>query len=141
MAGSFYDHSLSIDTKKLSRKVDRKLEEISLIVEDKLQKINYCKNGFLLDDYLKNMKSFNKEIFITKKKVKSSYRKRIKINTIQETIDCLHEGKSIEQIAFERNLAVGTIESHLSKAIRQDLIQLEEVIPLEEAKEIFSKFF
>ena len=57
-----------------------------------------------------------------------------------ETVELLHNGKSVEQIAFERNLSIGTIESHLSKAIRQDLIQLEEVMPLDEIKEIVKVF-
>ncbi len=138
---SFYNHPLSVDTKKLARKVDSKFEEIKLIVEEKLLKINYCKNGFLLDDYLNNMKLFDKEIAASSNtKVKSSYRKRTKVNTVMETVEYVHDGKSIEQIAFERNLTVGTIESHLSKAIRQDLIQLEEVVPLDEAKEIAKIF-
>ena len=121
--------------------MDSKLEEINLIIEEKLLKINYCKNGFLLDDYLKNLKLFDKKIAaVSKIKLQSSFRKRVKANTVMETVEYLRDGKNIEQIAFERNLTIGTIESHLSKAIRQDLIQLEEVIPLDEAKEIVKLF-
>ena len=137
----FYNHPLSIDTKKLSRKVDSKLEEIDLIIAEILQRIEYCKNGFLPDDYLKNMRSFNTEIDTeSSKKIKSTYRKKIKQNTVLETIEYLHKGKNIEQIAFERNLTVGTIESHIAKAIKQDLLQLEEVMSIEEARNIAKHF-
>ncbi len=138
---NFSNHPFSVDTKKLARKVDSKIEEINLIIEEKLLKINYCKNGFLLDDYLSNMKLFDQKVAASSDiKVKSSYRKRTKANTILETVKLLHEGKSIEQIAASRNLSVGTIESHLSRAIRQDLIQLEDVIPLNEAQKIAEHF-
>ena len=138
---SLFNHPLSIDTKKVARKVNRKLEEINLIVEEKLQKINYCKNGFSVEDYINNLKLFEKEIAaVSSIKIRSSYKKRVKGNTVMETVELLHNGKSVEQIAFERNLSIGTIESHLSKAIRQDLIQLEEVMPLDEIKEIVKVF-
>ena len=75
---SFYNHPLSLATKKLSRKADSFLEAISFIVEDILQKINYCKHGFELDDYLKKRKSFVK----TTKEIKSSYSK-IKISALR----------------------------------------------------------
>ena len=137
----FHNHPLSIDTKKLSRKVDGKLEEINLINSEILQRIEYCKNGFLLDDYLKNLKSFDEKVASnTNNTIKSSYRKKIKGNTVMETIGLLRDGQSIEQIAVERNLTVGTIESHLSKAIGLDLIQLQEVMSLEEAKKIAEYF-
>ena len=84
---------------------------------------------------------FNKEISaVSGIKIKSSLKKRVNGDTVLETVELLHNGKNIEQIAFERNLTIGTIESHLSKAIRQDLIQLEEVIPLDEIKEIVKVF-
>ena len=138
---NFANHPLSVYSKKISRNVDSKLGEIDLILEEKLKKINYCKNGFLLDDYLKILKSVDEKVASnTKNKIKSSYRKKVKGNTVVDTVELLHEGKSIEQIAFERNLTVGTIESHLSKAIRQDLIQLEEVMPLDEARKISDIF-
>ncbi|MDP3260878.1 MAG: AAA family ATPase [Thermodesulfovibrionales bacterium] len=52
----FFNHPLSTDTKKTARKIDASLNEINIIVHEILHKINHCKNGFLLNDYLKNGK-------------------------------------------------------------------------------------
>ena len=52
----FFNHPLSTDTKKTARKMDASLNEINFIVHEILHKINHCKNGFLLNDYLKNGK-------------------------------------------------------------------------------------
>ena len=52
----FFNHPLSTDTKKTARKMDVSLNEINFIVHEILHKINHCKNGFLLNDYLKNGK-------------------------------------------------------------------------------------
>ena len=235
----FINHPLSVETKKLSRKVDSSLEEISVIVKETLQKISYCKNGFLLNDYL----MWGKKLSRITTKVKSSYnpakKKIVLINTphpelyemllkmrdrisktqhlhfseilsnnairnvcanlpqfkhevinlpglgkgkgnrygkeiasivreyckmkninsnnhtensyhllkrkevsstIFETVKLLDEGKKIEEIANARNLALGTIESHLARAIRVGIIQIEEVMTLEEANEIAEYF-
>ncbi len=139
---NFYNHPLSFQTKKLSRKADSLLEELSFIIEEILQKINYCKNGFFLEDYLKNGKIFAGKV----KKIRSSYGKR-KItgsnkisDTIEETINYLQAGKNIQQIAEERNLAIGTIESHLAKAIKRNLIQIDEIIPMEKVQKLTEYF-
>jgi len=134
----FFNHPLSVTTKKLARKIDRWLEEISYTIQDILQKINYCKNGFLLDDYLKSRKSFTGSL----KKMHSSYAKDqiAKQDTVKETIKYFREGKSIEQIAKERNLVISTIESHFARAIKQNLIIIDEVMPMDEIKKI-SEYF
>jgi ATP-dependent DNA helicase PIF1 len=139
---SFYNHPLSLATKKLSRKADSLLEDICFIVDDILQKINYCKDGFRLDDYLKKRKSLTRET----NKVKSSYSKNQTVsslkfsNTVEETVYYLHQGKTIQQIAKERNLVESTIKIHLAKAINQNLIQIEEVMQESDVKRIAEYF-
>jgi len=134
----FFNHPLSVETKKIARKTDRLLEEISYILQEILHNINHCKNGFLLDDYLTNRKSF----IVSVKNIKSSYKKNkvIKPNTVEETIRYFREGKSIGQIAKERNLVISTIEGHLARAIKQNLIQIDEVMQIEEVRKI-AEFF
>ncbi len=236
----FTNHPLSVNTKKLARKIDNFFEEISNSVEEILHKLNYCKNGFLLENYLKIRKSFNVPV----KKIISSYTKEettlqkngnipnielyhklielrkqirkmksipdymifnnasiknvctmlpltkeellqvkgfkkakadafgdkiislvkeycltkniqplrknfntkneltsIKINTtVEETMRLFHEGKSIEEIAKERKLVISTIEGHIAEAIKQNLIGIEEVMQIEEAKNIAAYF-
>jgi len=66
----FYNHPLSADTKKLSRKIDSYLEDINSISGEIIYKINYCRNGFLLDDYLLKLKAFTPNRL---KQIRSSY--------------------------------------------------------------------
>lgn len=54
----FFNHPLSTDTKKVSRKTDGALSEINILVDEILHKINFCKNGFLLNEYLRSGKKF-----------------------------------------------------------------------------------
>ncbi|MFA3782761.1 helix-turn-helix domain-containing protein [Melioribacteraceae bacterium 4301-Me] len=241
----FYSHPLSVQTKKLSSQIDSAFGEIILIVEDIFNKINYCRNGFSLSDYLK----YRKSTAINIKKMKSSYanneiasfslrsipnpelynqlvelRNKIAIesslpvymifnnNTIKEicqllpsskeklklinglgekkiekygdriislvlshckknnvdnseiekrlllnkqksrqgflkksdtvlvTLKHFKEGKNIEQIANDRGLSISTIENHIATAISLNLLQVEEVLPIEEVHKISSYF-
>ena len=236
----FTNHPLSVDTKKLARKIDRWLEEISYTLQEILQKINCCKNGFFLEDYLKRRKSFT----IPTKRILSSYSKdklaspsdekiphmelhhklvelrkqigkesslpdymifnntsiknlcgslpltkdellkvkgfkkakadaygdkiislvkeycrqnnvepsqkelrskneitqTVKSNSVSETIKLFNEGQSIDEIAKERNLVINTIESHFAQAIKENLIQIDEIMPIDEAMKIAEYF-
>ena len=60
--------------------------------------------------------------------------------TVEETVRYFREGKSIAQIAKERNFAISTIESHLAQAVKQNLIHIEELMPIDEARRI-SEYF
>jgi len=129
------NHPISVGTKKLSRKIDGLLKELDCTMHYFLQRINLCKKGFLLDAYLKNRKSFEG----TAPKIRSSYSKitlKAGFNTVEETVRILKEGKNIEEIAAARNLVTGTIECHLAKAIKQNLIQIEEVMHKDEIEKI-----
>ncbi len=53
---NFTHHPLSVKTKKVSRKLDDPLIELNVIIHDILRKINFCKEGFLLNGYLENSK-------------------------------------------------------------------------------------
>ncbi len=138
---SFNNHPLKVPTKKLARKADKLLYEINLILSEILSNINYCKNGFLLKEYLKNKRSL-KSLTSTGNiiGIKSSYSKNksLKKDTVKETVKLLKAGMNIEQIAAERNLVTGTIEGHIALAIRQGLIHVEEVIPINEAKKLLN---
>jgi hypothetical protein len=65
---AFYENPFSIKTKKVSRKIDAPLEEINIIVQEILRKINFCKNGFLLNTYLE----YNKKAIEPLEKIRSS---------------------------------------------------------------------
>lgn len=134
----FFNHNITVGTKKLAGEIDNSIEEISGTLDEILKKINYCKNGFVLNDYLKRRRHFPG----TATQIKSTHTKSkvLKTDTVEETINLFREGKSIKQIAAQRDLVISTIENHVSQAIRKNLIQIEEVMPIDEAREI-SKYF
>src|SRR6185436_1715752 len=65
----FHKHSLTTDTKKNAKKIDAALEEINCIVHEIIFKFNHCKNGFILNEYLKTGKKFDGVV----KQIQSSY--------------------------------------------------------------------
>ncbi len=62
------------------------------------------------------------------------------IGTVTETVKLFKEGKTVEQIATERNLTTSTIEAHLGTAIAKRLISIEDLMSIEEAKPIATYF-
>lgn len=236
----FYAHPLSTDKKKVSRKIDDTLNEIAFAVHEIYCRVEHCKNGFILNEYLKS----GKKVEQPAEKIQSSYaqnqehevvvegtshkelyntiatlRKEIvgktgrplytvfsnnaiknvcaylpqnhqsllkikgfgkaKVNqygdeviklvkeyceennlkpeeifhekreckpreqktpTVDATLEYLKQGKSIEEIAAERNFAVSTIEGHLAQAIKHGSIEIEALIPIEEVKKIAQHF-
>ncbi len=64
----FFKHPFQIKTKKISRKIDGPLEEINIAVQEILRKMNFCKEGFLLNAYLEN----NKKVIEPIEKIRSS---------------------------------------------------------------------
>lgn len=132
----FINHPLSAGTKKISGRIDDSLNDINLIVQEILYKVSLCKEGFSLENYLVKRKYFTPDI----KQIRSSYDKKVKPNTVEETIRLFKEGKSVEEIAEERELTTGTIEGHLAKAVKKDLVKIEEIMPPDEVEKIASYF-
>ncbi|OFY70591.1 MAG: hypothetical protein A3G23_07610 [Bacteroidetes bacterium RIFCSPLOWO2_12_FULL_37_12] len=230
-------HPVTTDKRKVARELDPLLEEILQITNEMLYKINFCKNGFTLNDYLKNGKnplssaekiqssySMNQEYSspvensenpILYKKI-SEMRKRVawktdssltnifpnkviknicsylpsdksslymvkgigkvtaqkygddlirlvseyceeykitpqkfrkekssretQSSTLEETLKYFKEGKKTQEIAQIRNLTIGTIEGHFAQMIKLELVQIEELIPMEEVLKIAELF-
>lgn len=139
---SFINHPLRVHTKKVSSKADKLLFEINLILSETLTNLHCCKNGFMLKDYLMNKNSLRLPSFELGSVIKSSYTKdkSSKKDTVKETVKLFKEGKSADQIAAERNLVISTIEGHFAQAIKQGLIDIEEVMSISEAKMIAEYF-
>lgn len=103
--------------------------------------INFCKNGFNLKEFIKFRNNLRYSSSVDKvKRLKSTYDKTIKSDTVNETVKLLRENKTIEQIALERNLVISTIESHLARAIKIGLIKIDEIMSLSEVKNIARYF-
>lgn len=139
----FINHPLQVQTKKLAKPIDKIVADINNLLSEQLININYCKSGFILKDYLKNKKSFNKEAVLnTLPILRSTYAKNKieKTDTVTETVRLFRQGKNLNQIANERNLVISTIEGHLARAIKQNLIQIDEVMSISEARKIAEYF-
>jgi ATP-dependent DNA helicase RecQ len=69
------------------------------------------------------------------KKVKSQGKKSkdaaANSGTVYETLTLLKDGKGAEEIAVLRSLTVGTIESHLTKAIEAKMLNIKECMEAE----------
>jgi GTPase SAR1 family protein len=59
-----------------------------------------------------------------------------KVNTKKVSLEMLKEGKTIKEIAQERGLVVGTIESHLAEFIKTGEAKIEQVMPKERYLEL-----
>ena len=62
--------------------------------------------------------------------------KPAKVDTKQVSLNMLNEGKMPSEIAKERGLVVGTIESHLSDYIKTGKLKIEQVMPQEKYLEL-----
>lgn len=74
-----------------------------------------------------------------KNKIEETTPKVPKISTGEVTFNLFKTGKSIEEIAKERNLTPATIQGHLIPYIQKGEIKLNEVIDEEKAKTILQK--
>jgi len=70
------------------------------------------------------------------KKVKEE--KVVKKNTYEITLELFEEGKTMEEIANERQLGVSTIEGHFAKLIQQEKIDITDVLDPKRISEIES---
>ena len=83
---TFHNHSLTTDTKKISKPIDASLETINATIHDMLHKMNHCKNGFILDLYLKHGRRMTTPL----EKIQSAYAQNQEKNIIAP--DAVHIG-------------------------------------------------
>jgi len=225
----FVAHPLKVKTKKVSNVLDESLVEINETTRKILQKIDYCKEGFLLRTYIEHTrkqpgspqqlkssylgsstismgnkdaghpnlynriselrKTLARENHVT---VSAIFRDRIiekicenlpsdreslvsikginankirqyadeivelvnaycrensletkkisKADTVMETLQLLKQGKTITEIAKERDFVESTIEGHLAKAIGNGLINIKDIMPMTEVQDIAGYF-
>ncbi len=66
--------------------------------------------------------------------------KRVKGETYEITLNLLNEDKSISEIATARSLAVSTIESHMSRLLRDDKISIDQIMSIDRQEKILPYF-
>ncbi len=131
----FINHPITSETKKISSVIDDHLVSINRLLEDILDRIGFCRNGFTMSEYLQYVPPAVQRT----KNIRSSYSPK-KRNTVEHTIILFRELRDLQLTAVERDLTVETIEGHIAKGIRQGLIEIGEIMPEEEVKEIARYF-
>ena len=66
--------------------------------------------------------------------------KKPKIDTKKESFDLFKSGKTIEEVAEERELTVGTVESHLAHFVRIGELSVKEIMSEEKLEKIVKYF-
>ncbi len=67
-------------------------------------------------------------------------KKENKVSTYEQTLELFSEGKSVKEIAKLRQLTVNTINNHLAKLIKDEKIELSQVLTEERILELKSYF-
>ena len=75
-----------------------------------------------------------KEVKVKKRKVKEEKPKKEKVDTRGLTYKMFREGKSINEIAAERSLTVGTVENHLAHFVETGEMDVSEVVSTQHQK-------
>jgi uncharacterized protein YpbB len=113
------------------KKVKRYLQQVLLIEEACWSKIDRLYHGLFMDEKLNAGElTHSKEKF---KQVASSATrsKKEKGGTYKDTLDLHRQGKTAEEIAEIRGLAVGTIKQHMNRWIALGEINIYDVLPSE----------
>ena len=126
--------------------ISKKIEEVdkaSLLVNGILngeEKFNFQPLKDLLSERRTTfLNEIRKELGIkssTKKTVKRKSKDKDGISTYDTTLEMLNKGMSVEQIAKDRELTVGTIEGHLAKAVDEGRISIYKFMSEEVVAEI-----
>jgi len=130
----FSDKTLIELSQKLPTKID-KLLSISGFGEVKTKryghKIISCINEYLAEEDIEiELTGLNNTQYFDNS-IKKDKKRKVKTNTIIQTLNLWNEGKSIIEISRERELKESTIESHIASLIELDLIELSEFVATE----------
>ena len=112
-------NEVALQVDDLAFKADKRFQELSTENEDMLK--NTEKEQVIISqlDFIEKCGGTNDEAIIKKNKGKKKERleEPIKESTFQKTRKMILEGKSIAEIAFDRDLTEGTIIGHLEKLV------------------------
>lgn len=120
------------------------LEDLDALLMKRLKDMH---KACLLADAMLHHKTLNKEIWensfdiswrmqlhfveVTAPENIGKKKKKEKGETVKETLLLYKQGKTIEEIASDRNLTLTTIEGHFAKLIQQGEISITKVLPAE----------
>ena len=125
---------------EVRKKVNDALDSLQTEIRQKQKTLEICLNKFSVPTYL-NAKS-KALIEDDAPKLKKKKDKDSLTNTKEQSFILYQQGKSIEEIAKERSLAVSTIEGHLLYYVANGDIPIEKLVSrkkIEKIKEVFQQ--
>lgn len=126
------DHFVEIQHASKVRKYRQYLSDLLNAIELHLQKLFAIRYGELV--FFADNTAFRKYIPVKTVSLKKTKEKPEKGGSHRESLLLFKEGKTIQEIAKLRNLAISTIESHLVTFIPKGEIKVEEIVPVEKIK-------
>ncbi|WP_258103822.1 AAA family ATPase [Marinoscillum sp. MHG1-6] len=110
----------------LAFKADRRFQELSSDYEQQIQEIPEAHLKIAFEKFIEKCGGTNDPDIIenNKSRVREFLKKPAKESTYQKTRKLIEEGKSLDLIAFERDLSFGTIIGHLER-IKNDHPELD----------------
>jgi uncharacterized protein YpbB len=99
------------------------------LIDESIANYKIAKVAKIKHELQQNASSFNFEsddLYIDVRKTKKTPKK--KRNTYEETLELLHQGNAIDQIARIRQLSQTTINSHFAVLLKAEKIELNEVM-------------
>lgn len=114
----------------IGKEVNKELYKTSEIENYKVAKIALIQNEFRQKSATKLIVDTHEIEFIETKKQKKTPNAEKK-TTYEITLDLLHQGKTMEEIARERQLSSNTVNNHFVQLIKAEKIELEDVMESE----------
>ncbi len=119
------------------RTLDASITSTPEIRNYKLAKIEMVKNDLMAN---KSTLDFDTITIDLQTKDTKKPQKKSKKSTYEITKELVREGKSIEEIARERQLSSGTISTHCARLIQQEKIELRDVMDKEKRNALYDLF-
>lgn len=106
---------VSLELDSLAVKADKRFQELSEENEDWVNEHSSEQMQILFEDFIERCEGTNEAGVIAKNqnRGKAYYKKEKKESTYEKTRKLIEAGKKLDEIAFERDLSLGTIINHL----------------------------
>lgn len=119
------------------RALNNSVTSIPEIKNYKIAKIEMVKNELMAN---KSILDFDTITIDLKTKDTENPKKKKKGSTYDTTLELIKSGKSIEVIARERQLSVGTISTHCARLLQLEKIDLQEIMSKEKRNALYDLF-
>ena len=119
------------------KSLDQSITQTPEIKNYKVAKIELVKNELMANKSTLDFDTLT--IDIQTKDQKKPVKKK-KQSTYETTKELIKSGKTIEQVARERQLSVGTISTHCARLIQQEKIELRDVMDKEKRNALYDLF-